>query len=135
MRRTAWHGRTWQDAGWHDYAQWSLTRDQALQTWVGTNDTGATDTDPDGSGSPNNMLQVSASEYDGGAAGQDGNLTETTAYVDASGTKDRVTSYQYDFRNRQTVVIGEVDLYLVRTYDNLDRVTQVDRRNTSRVGI
>ena len=50
---------------------------RVVSTWVGTNDTGATHTNPAGSGSPNNMIEVSAEQYDNGGVG-DGNLTQET---------------------------------------------------------
>lgn len=103
--------------------------------WVGTNDHGATDSDPTGGGAPgNNMVLVRANVYDGGATtpGGDGNLTQQTAYQDATVT--RVTGYAYDFRDRQTVINGEIDFCQVNTYDNLDRVTQVDRHDTTTSG-
>lgn len=103
-----------------------------LENWVGTDDTGATDINPAGSGAPNNMVLVQANEYDNGAAGGDGNLTQVTAYVNA--TDVRVTIFGYDFRNRQLTVNGEVDFYEVRRYDNQDRITKMDRRNTNGAG-
>src|SRR5438128_7811842 len=68
----------------------------ALEKWVGTNDTGATDSNPAGSGSPNNMVKVEAYDYDNNTAGGDGNRTKLTRYQDAATT--RVTAYGYDFR-------------------------------------
>ena len=104
-----------------------------LENWTGTNDNGATEGDPSGGGAPgNNMVKVESNEYDGNAAGGDGNLTRNTKYQDAATA--RVTNYGYDFRNRQTVIDGEIDFYQVTTYDNLDRVIQVDRRDTSASG-
>jgi RHS repeat-associated protein len=100
--------------------------------WIGTNDTGATDSNPAGSGSPNNMVKVSENQYDGGSAGGDGNLTQVTQYADGSDT--RITTYGYDFRNRQTSMDGEIDVYTAYTYDNLNRLTQTDRKNTSSGG-
>ncbi len=68
--------------------------------WVGTNDAGATDVNPAGTGSPNNMVQTTGYQYDGGGVG-DGNLTSKTQYPDGSPTaNDRVTAYAYDWRNR-----------------------------------
>jgi len=104
-----------------------------LETWVGTNDNGATDSDPSGGGTAgNNMVMVASYEYDGDAAGGDGNRTQATQYQDASTT--RVTNYSYDFRDRRTVVDGEIDFYQVTTYDNLDRVIEVQRYDTSLSG-
>ena len=51
--------------------------------WVGTNDNGATDTDPTGGGaSRNNMEKTVQNEYDDGSDGGDGNLTKVTRPVD-----------------------------------------------------
>jgi YD repeat-containing protein len=100
--------------------------------WMGTNDTGATDSNPAGSGSPNNMVMVTQNQYDGGSAGGDGNLTQVTQY--ASATDTRVTSYGYDFRDRKINMTGEINAYEAYTYDNLDRLTQTDQYNTSSSG-
>ncbi|HVC99037.1 MAG TPA: hypothetical protein VND64_35560 [Pirellulales bacterium] len=108
-------------------------RDMVVSTWVGTNDNGATWLDPTGSGAPgNNMVVVAENQYDNGMAGGDGNMTELTQHVDSSTT--RVTVFGFDWRNRQVIVDGEVDLYAVKTLDNLDRQLQVDRRNSTASG-
>jgi RHS repeat-associated protein len=67
-------------------------------TWVGTNDTGATNSDPDGSGGPNNMVLVTQNHYDNGSVG-DSNLTRITAYP-RGGADARITEMAYDWRNR-----------------------------------
>jgi RHS repeat-associated protein len=105
-----------------------------LSVWVGTNDTGATATNPAGSGAPNNMVPVTGNVYDGGSAGGDGNVTQQTQYVDASGTNDRATGFGYDSRNRLTSIDGEVDFYKAMSYDNLDRLVQIERYNTTSSG-
>ncbi|HYE21097.1 MAG TPA: RHS repeat-associated core domain-containing protein [Tepidisphaeraceae bacterium] len=107
-------------------------RGLVTQTWVGTDDAGATEDNPAGSGSPNNMVQIAASEYDGGSDGGDGNLTESTWY--ASGSDLRVTAIGYDWRNRRTSEDGEIDFYATYTYDNLGRVVQADRYDTTSGG-
>jgi hypothetical protein len=110
-------------------------RGQATKVYVGTNDTGATDSDPTGGGaSGNNMVLVTEREYDSGAGGGDGNLSKETENVDSNATNNRVTTFGYDWRNRQTAIDGEVDFYEEDVLDNLDRVTRVDRRNTSAAG-
>ena len=104
-----------------------------LENWTGTNDNEASESDPSGGGAPgNNMVMVESKEYDGNAAGGDGNLTRNTKYQDASTA--RATNYSYDWRNRQTVIDGEIDYYQVTMHDNLDRVIRVDRRDTSASG-
>ena len=90
-------------------------RGNVLETWMGTDDTGATDTDP-GDGNTNGMVQISSSTYDA-----DGNLLTSTSYADAS--HSYTTTYQYDFRDRVTDVLSPADVVTDYTYDNLDRVT------------
>jgi hypothetical protein len=105
-------------------------RGQVVSSWTGTNDNLSTASDPTGGGAPgNNMVQTSAMQYDGGSDGGDGNLTQQTAYVDGSTT--RVTSFEYDFRNRRIVTDGEIDFYQTTEYDNLSQTIRVDRRNTT----
>jgi RHS repeat-associated protein len=101
--------------------------------WVGTNDNGATPSDPTGDGAPgNNMVQITGNVYDGGSAGGDGILTQQTLFASASDT--RMTSFGYDFRNRKIWADGEIDFYQTYTYDNLDRLIQTDNYNTSASG-
>lgn len=107
-----------------------------LETWVGTNDNGATNSDPSGGGAPsNNMVQVNGREYDGGPEEGDkgdGNLTKLTQWVDSSTT--RVVLYDYDFRNRLINTDGEINYYQTTTYDNQDRVVEVNRYDTNTSG-
>jgi len=108
-------------------------RGQLVGTYVGTNDTGATESDPTGGGTMgNNMVVVAQHEYDGDVDEGNGNQTKRTEYIDASTT--RVTSFGYDWRNRQTLVDGEVDFYQENTYDNLGHVIRVDRKNIAAAG-
>ncbi|MDB5334827.1 MAG: repeat-associated core domain protein [Planctomycetaceae bacterium] len=108
-------------------------RGNATQTWVGTDDTGATPNDPTGGGaSGNNMVEVSAVEYDNGMPGGDNNATQMTAFVDD--TTSRVTLNLYDWRNRKTAIDGEIDYYQQNFYDNLDRQFRTDRRDTTAMG-
>jgi YD repeat-containing protein len=64
-------------------------RGNIIGTYIGTNDDGATETDPTGGGvdPENNMVIVTGNEYDGGAAGGDGNRTQVTQYVDSTTTR------------------------------------------------
>ncbi|HWB14723.1 MAG TPA: RHS repeat-associated core domain-containing protein, partial [Pirellulales bacterium] len=99
-------------------------RDLPISAWVGTNDRGATWSDPTGGGAPgNNMVQVAGNMYDGGLPSGDGNLTTVIQYVDSSTT--RVTIFTYDWRNRRVQVTAAQDWYQVTTIDNLNRGTQV----------
>ena len=82
----------------------------------------------------NNKVLVATNVYDGGTGGGDGNLTSETRHVDSSSGNDRVTTFTYDWRNRRIITDGEVDLYVESTYDNLDRVTLTQRRNTTSSG-
>ncbi|QDU01709.1 tRNA3(Ser)-specific nuclease WapA precursor [Gimesia chilikensis] len=108
-------------------------RGNVIKTFVGTDDTGATSQDPTGGGAVgNNMVQVSGFEYDEGTAGGDNNLTQQTAYAAASDT--RITSFTYDWRNRNVDTDGEIDFFQKFYYDNLDRVTKSERYDTTSVG-
>jgi hypothetical protein len=104
-------------------------RGNEIKSYTGTDDTGATPSDPTGGGATgNNMVLVTENQYDGGVAGGDNLLTSVTQHVDGSTT--RVTSFGYDWRNRRIESDGEVDFFEQTFYDNLDRVIQVDRRDT-----
>jgi hypothetical protein len=60
------------------------SRNYPSEVYVGTDDTGATAGDPTGGGaSGNNMVIVTAFEYDNGSDGGDGLLTKETQYVSA----------------------------------------------------
>jgi RHS repeat-associated protein len=104
-----------------------------LSGWVGTDDTGATPSDPTGGGATgNNMAKVTDNTWDNGSAGGDGNLTTAVQY--AAGSDARTTTFGYDFRNRRTYTDGEIDFYETYGYDNVDRLTQTDRYNTVSTG-
>jgi RHS repeat-associated protein len=106
--------------------------------WVGTDDAGATESDPSGGGTAgNNMKPVWLGQYDGGAPGGDGNLTQATLPVDGSSGNDRVTTYAYDPRDRRTSAstqdnISTQTVSFTTDYDNLDRVTERARYFTDR---
>jgi RHS repeat-associated protein len=97
--------------------------DQVVNSWVGTNDTGATDSDPTGNGAfGNDMVMLSTNEYDNNQSGLDRQLTKTIVHNDAS--SDRVTTFEYDWRGRQTVTVleGPTFNHISRqSLDNLDR--------------
>jgi YD repeat-containing protein len=108
-------------------------RGNATKVYIGTDDTGATASDPTGGGATgNNMVVVTEKEYDSGTDGGDGNLTIETQHVDSS--TSRVTSFTFDWRNRRTDTDGEVDYYETTYYDNLGRVTKTERYNTTAEG-
>lgn len=103
------------------------------QVYIGTNDTGASSSDPTGGGTPgNNMAPVTENQYDDGQSGGDSNLTQVKQWVDTS--TSRVTSGSYDWRNRLITTDGEIDYFAQGTYDNLDRLIRVDRYDTSSSG-
>lgn len=79
-----------------------------------------------------NLVLVSEVEYDDGQPGGNSNVTKSTAVVDANTCRE--TRYTYDFRDRKLIDDGEETLYAVTTYDNLNRVTQVDQRDTTAMG-
>jgi YD repeat-containing protein len=107
-------------------------------TWVGTNDTGASDANPAGSGSPNNMKATALNGYDVNAYGSgsnslDGLLTKVTTPVDDTSSNDRIVEYRYDWRGRLTKTIttdGTNIFHAISTLDNLDRLTAVQQERT-----
>ena len=109
-------------------------RGMVIGSYVGTNDDGGSETDPTGGGTDpdNNMVIVTASEYDDNTDGGDGNQTEVTQHVNVTTT--RVTAMTFDFRNRVITTDGEVDYFEKLYYDNLDRVVRRERYNTTAVG-
>ncbi|HZL36201.1 MAG TPA: hypothetical protein VFC78_12865, partial [Tepidisphaeraceae bacterium] len=103
------------------------TPQRVASVWVGTNDAGATDSNPAGSGSPNNMVQITANQYDGGSAGGDGNLTQITKYVSATSGDTRLTAQGFDFRDRRTSITDALGGYIALTLDDLDRTTLIQQ--------
>jgi len=102
-------------------------------TWIGTNDNGATHSDPTGGGAVgNNMVPVDARIYDYGSSGGNGNLTQQMLYIDNQGS--RATNLDYDFRNRMTTMDGEINFCKVTAYDNLDRIIDISQYNTTAAG-
>jgi rfaE bifunctional protein nucleotidyltransferase chain/domain len=79
----------------------------------------------------NDMFLLTENEC-ANALGGDGNLTKQTQHVDASTA--RVTSFTFDWRNRRTDTDGEIDFYEKVTYDNLGRVTKIERYDTTANG-
>ncbi|WP_202617513.1 hypothetical protein, partial [Roseimaritima sediminicola] len=78
------------------------------------------------------MVLVTSYQYDGGNDGGDGNLTRQVQQVDA--INGRVTDFVYDWRNRRTATDGELDYYQSQVYDNLNRIAQTERRDTTASG-
>ena len=92
-------------------------RGNVLQTWTGTDDTGATDADPTGAQTPgNNMVLAASYTYDAS-----GNLLESRTYFDTGASDYYATVYQYDWRNRLTDVLTAADTVTHYEYDNLGR--------------
>ncbi len=65
------------------------------------------------------MVILTRNQYDGGAAGGDGNLTGVTTWADADTV--RQTMIGYDFRHRHIWIDGEEDANNESLYDNLNR--------------
>ena len=108
-----------------------------VAVYVGTDDTGATDSDPTGgSVAGNNLVLVTEWQYAGPGGctgccgGGAGMVTAQIQHVDA--TTHRATQYLYDWRNRQQYVIQEADdqgrvTFTRNQYDNLDHVVRMER--------
>jgi YD repeat-containing protein len=94
------------------------SRGNVLETWMGTNDTGATDADPTGNqATGNNMLKVSSAAYDA-----DGNPTESRAYFGSGANDYYATLSQYDWRDRLTGELSPASVVTHYDYDNLGDV-------------
>jgi len=109
-------------------------RGQAVSIWIGTNDSGATMEDPSGNGDDpaNNMVVITSHVYDNDESGLDGNLTQQTQHLSA--LEARITTFVYDWRNRQIDTDGEIDFFQRVTYDNLGRVIQTQQYDTTAAG-
>ena len=98
-------------------------RGLTTSVWIGTDDNGATASDPsDGGTSPNDMQKIEGFVYDNNSDGGDGNLTTQTDYV--TSTVTRTTALGYDWRDRQVSTMtydGTYYTYVYTTYDNLDQ--------------
>lgn len=73
----------------------------------------------------NNMVPVMSRTYAEDCGCDEPHVV--TAHVDNDPANDRITEFTYDYRNRLTIIAGEENFYEIRTYDNLDRVIQVER--------
>lgn len=96
---------------------------RVVSTSIGTNDNLIEDSD--------NMVQTSASVYDGGNDGGNSHLTSRTLYVEGSSTGQRVTTYEYDFRGRVLLTLNPVAPHAVNKYDNLGRATATAQYSAS----
>ena len=104
-------------------------RGNVVETWIGTDDYYASDSDPSGGTvgqtGGNNMVKVAEYAYNA-----DGNVTSATQYV-GGGSPDRVTEYGYDWRDRLEYVISPADdqdrvTYVMYHYDNLGRAVETE---------
>ncbi|MCG8600667.1 MAG: RHS repeat-associated core domain-containing protein [Verrucomicrobiales bacterium] len=117
--------------------------DDITADWVGTDDTGATPSDPGNGGNDgNNLVVVRSMEYDGGNSGGNGLLTKLSLPVDGTPANDRITTYTYDGRDRKTQTTtndGTRDFIEVFAYDNLNQEISRTRyhsnvADTNRIG-
>jgi YD repeat-containing protein len=107
-----------------------------VQQWVGTNDTGATETDPHGNNPENDMRLVSETMYGHNGSCSScggGNGDRVLVQVQHVGEgKIRTTEFKYDWRGRQTHTLAEEDengnyIQTVQHYDNLDRIVKMEQ--------
>lgn len=86
------------------YDEWSRVEER----WTGTNDSGS-----------NNMELVEAMVYDNA---NDGRLTTRTRYAASGSGAPRVTTYDYDARNRPTLVLNPAEPHQLNKLDTVGRV-------------
>ncbi len=93
-------------------------RNRAVSSWIGTNDTGWPTT-----GGSNNMVQISATDYDNGSMYGPGLVTKQTVYPDGATTPatGRVTTFLYDNDRRRKVTINPLPPHIVTDYDAANR--------------
>ena len=109
-------------------------RGNVTAVYTGTNDTGATELDPTGVGTPgNDMVPMTENVYDLGLPGGDGHLTSSITHVDNTAT--RTTNYVNDWRGRAIITDGELTHCEISTFDNRDRVVAVERRDSEVSGM
>jgi RHS repeat-associated protein len=101
-------------------------RGLVTESWVGTNDIGATDTNPAGSGpsSGNNMVKVLTNTYNNGQVDNPGILIEQRRPFNDTSADDQNVTYDYDFRGRlilTTTNDGSQNLLKATVYDNQSR--------------
>jgi len=94
------------------------TRGRTTERWVGTDDSGLAGSPMSGT---SNMVKTESMVYDGGSSGGNSLLTQVTRYPDGA-TGTRVTSYQYDTRDRQVLTINPQSPHSVVKYDSAGRV-------------
>ncbi|MDQ7014625.1 MAG: RHS repeat-associated core domain-containing protein [Planctomycetota bacterium] len=95
---------------------------RSIERWTGTNDNSFSGGESSGT---DNMVKVSASEYDSGNDGGNGLLTKSTLDPDGNwGTTadQRVTEYLHDARGRTIVTLGPQAPYSLVKYDEQGRV-------------
>ncbi len=114
------------------------TRNLVISTWVGTDDSGATDADPSADETPgNNMVMVVSNKYDFEGTPEfrlhgNGLLTQRTEHV--NGSTERVITYDYDWRNRRIAKSGEEDFFESFAFDNRNRIRCSERKDGSASG-
>ncbi|MDB5295746.1 MAG: repeat-associated core domain protein, partial [Phycisphaerales bacterium] len=106
----------------------------AAAVYVGTNDAGATDLDPDGSGGTNNLVKVSEAEYDQSCgcpnSSGDGRATKVTTYP-GGGAAARVTQNYYDWRGR--LVATKSGVQTTEADDNAHPIAYADLNNLGQI--
>ncbi len=111
-------------------------RSNITATFVGTDATGGTDDDPDGSGAPNNMVLVSTNYFDGSVPGlpvDKGNNLLTLSVQQVSASETRATTYDYDFRERLIGTTGPLSDFVGYLYDNRSNVILEERWGASAI--
>ncbi|MBL9176975.1 MAG: hypothetical protein JNM65_02865 [Verrucomicrobiaceae bacterium] len=111
-------------------------RSLVTERWVGTNDVGATDSNPVGSGpsSGNNMVKVLASTYNDGQVDNPGSLIEERRPFNDTSADDQVITYGYDFRGRRvlsTTSDGIRVLIKATAYDNQNKPVSITSYHTA----
>jgi RHS repeat-associated protein len=109
----------------------SVNRDKSV--WVGTNDAGATDSDPTGGGAAgNNMTKVEERYWDNEELDTRkdkdslGSLTRTVRFTNTAGDPARQTDFVHDWRARVVTVYEPLGVKRTASYTNRDQPEMED---------
>ncbi|MCK4873242.1 MAG: hypothetical protein KAS72_10995 [Phycisphaerales bacterium] len=99
-----------------------------IETHIGTNDSSF---DGGESSGTDDMVKVSAIEYDSGSDGGNSYITTRTRYVQDSDTDKRETTYTNNERGRAVLVTNEEPPHILTKYDNRGRVIAVGQYSSA----
>jgi YD repeat-containing protein len=95
------------------------TLGRAVSQWIGTNDSSF---DGGESSGTDNMVKVSATEFDSGGDKANSYVTKQTLFTEDSSANDRETTYTNDVRGRALLVTAPTAPHAFNKFDNMGRL-------------